>query len=417
VELRSVVRKPILTIFYQFNPWKSTIGGIQTLIRYYIKYAPPEFDLRLVGTGVGDHPKLGCWHGAELEGRSLQFMPLFNVQDDDVRQIVPTSVRYTLALRGKNLASDFMHFHRLEPTLMTRHWPGEKTLFIHNDIHQQINSPSANKNAILWRRFPKAYFALERSLLGQFDRILSCNSESIALYRRQYPAWAERIQWVRNTVDNQEFYPLPPAEREQLRQDYATQRGLPSNTRFLLFAGRLHPQKDPLLLVQAIAALQPLMEQSSSIHLLIAGQGELMEAVRAEIDRLNLTASVSLLGAVALRNLATLHRLSSAVILTSAYEGLPLVVLEALASGTPIVTTNCGETPKFLQPGSGVVCRERTPAAIAEAIHQVLSTPEQFLPQTCLDTAQPFFVRTVVGQIYETMYQHWSRSTRSQPSI
>jgi glycosyltransferase involved in cell wall biosynthesis len=411
------VRKPILTIFYQFNPWKSTIGGIQTLIRYYIKYAPPEFDIRLVGTGIGGNQELGRWHEAELEGRSLQFMPLFNVQDDDVRQLVPTSVQYTLALRGKNLASDFMHFHRLEPTLMTRRWPGHKTLFIHNDIHQQINSPATDKNAILWRRFPKAYFALERGLLGQFQQILSCNSESIELYRRQYPDWAERIQLVRNTVDNQEFYPLPPAQRDQLRQDYATQRGLPTNTRFLLFAGRLHPQKDPLLLVQVIAALQLLMEQSAPIHLLIAGQGELMESVRAEIQRLNLTSSVSLLGAVALRDLATLHRLSSVVVLTSAYEGLPLVVLESLASGTPIVTTNCGETPKFLQPGSGIVCPERTPMAIARAIGQVLKVPEQFLAQSCLDTALPFAVRTVVGQIYETMYQHWKDPIPSNPLV
>jgi glycosyltransferase involved in cell wall biosynthesis len=411
------VRKPILTIFYQFNPWQSTIGGIQTLIRYYIKYAPPEFDLRLVGTGVDGTQELGRWHEGELEGRSIQFMPLFNTSDDDVRQIVPTSVRYTLALRGKNLASDFMHFHRLEPTLMTRRWSGEKTLFIHNDIHQQINSPSTDKNAILWRRFPKAYFALERSLLGQFQQILSCNSESIELYRRQYPDWAERIQLVRNTVDNQEFYPLPPIEREQLRQTYAVQNGLPPNTRFLLFAGRLHPQKDPLLLVQTMSALRNLMEQNAPIHLLIAGQGELMKAVGEEIQKLDLASSVSLLGAVALQDLATLHRLSSAVVLTSVYEGLPLVVLEALASGTPVVTTNCGETPKFLRPGSGVVCTERTPEDIAECIHQVLNNPERFSPQACLATARPFAVCTVLGQIYETMYQHWNHSTQGTPLI
>jgi glycosyltransferase involved in cell wall biosynthesis len=411
------VRKPILTIFYQFNPWQSTIGGIQTLIRYYIKYAPPEFDLRLVGTGVDNTQALGRWHDCELEGRSLQFMPLFNVQDDDVRKIVPTSVRYTLALRGKNLASDFMHFHRLEPTLMTRRWPGEKTLFIHNDIHQQINSPSTDKNAILWRRFPKAYFALERYLLGQFQQILSCNSESIELYRRQYPDWAKRIQLVRNIVDDQDFYPLPLPAREQQRQDYAVQRRLPPNTRFLLFAGRLHPQKDPLLLVQAIAALNPLIAKDAPIHLLIAGQGELMESIQAEIQKLNLTASVSLLGAVGLQDLAILHRLSSAVVLTSVYEGLPLVVLEALASGTPIVTTNCGETPRFLQSGSGVVCPERTPAAVAQAIYQVLKDPQRFPAQTCLDTARPFAAHTVVGQIYETMYQHWESPTQSTPLI
>ncbi len=407
------MRKPILTIFYQFNPWQSTIGGIQTLIRYYIKYAPPEFEIRLVGTGIDPKQALGQWHDGELEGRSLQFMPLFHLQNDNVRKQVPTSVRYTWALRGKNLASDFMHFHRLEPTFMTRHWSGAKTLFIHNDIHQQINSPSGRENAILWRRFPKVYFALERFLLGQFQQILSCNSESIDLYRHQYPDLATRIQLVRNTVDNQQFYPLTPVDKASQRRHLASQKGLPSDTHFILFAGRLHPQKDPLLLVQAMSALKSLAEPSLNVHLLIAGEGELMKPVQNEIKALNLTSSVTLLGAVALQDLAALHKLSSAVVLTSVYEGLPLVVLEALASGTPVVTTHCGETPKFLMPGSGVVCQERTPKEIAAALLHVLISPERFPVQACLETVRPFAVDEVVSQVYESMYQYWGRSKKN----
>jgi glycosyltransferase involved in cell wall biosynthesis len=332
-------------------------------------------------------------------------MPLFNVEDDNVRKVVPTSVRYTLALRGKQLASDFMHFHRLEPSLMTQRWIGQKTLFIHNDIHQQISNPSGAKNSILWRRFPQLYFALERSLLGQFQQILSCNSDSVDFYRQQYPQWADRIQIVRNTVDNKQFYPLPPLERDHHRQQLAAQLGLPRETRFLLFAGRLHPQKDPLLLIQAIAELN-----RPYIHLLIAGEGELMNAVKAEIQTLGLNHSVSLLGAVPLRELATLHQVSESVVLTSAYEGLPLVVLESLASGTPIVTTQCGETPKFLRPGSGLVCKERTPQSIAAALQQILDTPEQFMSQTCLDVAQPFQVQEVIGQVYDRMYCYWRKN-------
>lgn len=398
-------RRPVLTIFYQFNPWQSTIGGIQTLIRYYIKYAPPEFDVRLVGTGTDARQPLGQWQERELEGRRLQFMPLFNVEDDNVRKVVPTSVRYTIALRGKQLASDFMHFHRLEPSLMTKGWPGQKTLFIHNDIHQQISNPSGAKNSILWRRFPQVYFALERSLLGQFQQILSCNSDSVDFYRQQYPQWADRIQMVRNTVDNEQFYPLPPLERDRQRQQLADQMDLPHETRFLLFAGRLHPQKDPLLLIQAIAMLH-----RPHVHLLIAGEGELMNAVKAEIQTLGCNHSVSLLGAVPLRELAVLHQVSEAVVLTSVYEGLPLVVLESLASGTPIVTTQCGETPKFLRPGSGLVCKERTPQSIAAALQQILDAPEQFMPQTCLDVAQPFQVQEVIGQVYDRMYYHWRKN-------
>jgi glycosyltransferase involved in cell wall biosynthesis len=398
------MRKPVLTIFYQFNPWDSTIGGIQTLIRYYIKYAPPEFEVRLVGTGDDPRQPQGEWYQRELEGRALQFMPLFPLQDDNTRKFIPTSVRYTLALKGKNLASDFMHFHRLEPTLMTRNWYGNKTLFIHNDIHQQIKSTAGQKNAILWRKFPGVYFALEGQLMPQFQHILSCNSESVAFYQHQYPQLAERIRLVRNTVDNEQFYPLAPAEKDRHRQCYAIENGLAPQTQFLLFAGRLHPQKDPMLLVQAIAALnQP------HVHLLIAGEGELMAPLQAEVARLGLQRSVSLLGAVALPDLAALHRIAAAVVLTSAYEGLPLVVLEALASGTPVVTTEAGETPKLLIPGSGLVCQQRTPEAIAQTLIQILNHPEQFSAQNCLQAAEPFGVKTVTGQVFAAMTQRWQQ--------
>ena len=43
------MRKPILAIFYQFNPWRTTIGGIQTVISTFIKYALSEFEVRLLG--------------------------------------------------------------------------------------------------------------------------------------------------------------------------------------------------------------------------------------------------------------------------------------------------------------------------------------------------------------------------------
>jgi glycosyltransferase involved in cell wall biosynthesis len=396
------MRKPVLTIFYQFNPWDSTIGGIQTLIRYYIKYAPPEFEVRLVGTGEDPKQPQGEWYIRELAGRTLQFMPLFVLQDDNTRKLLPTSVRYTLALRGKNLASDFMHFHRLEPTLMTRGWTGDKTLFIHNDIHQQIKSTAGQKNAILWRKFPQLYFAMEGRLMPQFQQILSCNSDSVAFYQQQYPHLAGRIQLVRNTVDNEQFYPLDPVKKDYQRKHYAIKQGLDPNTQFLLFAGRLHPQKDPILLVQAIAALK-----QPQVHLLIAGEGELMAPLQAEIAHLGLQRSISLLGAVALPELAALHRISAAVVLTSAYEGLPLVVLEALASGTPVVTTDAGETPKLLMQGSGLVCAQRTPEAIAQALLQILNHPDRFPAETCLQAAEPFGVKTVTGQVFTAMHQRW----------
>jgi glycosyltransferase involved in cell wall biosynthesis len=392
---------PVLTIFYQFNPWQSTIGGIQTIISYFIKYAPQEFELQLVGTGADPNLAVGQWHECEFAGKAVRFMPLFNLQDDNVRKIIPTTVKYTAALLGRQFASDFMHFHRLEPTWVARHWSGDKTFFVHNDIQQQMAAPDS-KDAILWRHLPQAYFAMEKLLVQQFTQILSCNSESAALYQQRYPTIADRVALIKNAVDEAVFYPLLPDQRIVQRQALAQRLNLPADTQFMLFAGRLHPQKDPLLLIRSLAALA-----DPKVHLLIAGDGELAQATRNEIAQLGLTRQVTMLGSVKPADLADLHRLASLVVLTSAYEGLPLVVLEALACGTPIVTTHCGETPKFLTENSGVVCEERTPAAIAMALRQVLEHPEQYPIAACTQVAAPHSARQIVGDVYNSMLARW----------
>lgn len=396
------MRKPTLTIFYQFNPWESSIGGIQTIIRYFIKYAPQDFDVQLVGTETDPKRKVGEWYMSQLDGRDLRFFSLFQLRNDDVRQVIPTSVRYTLSLLSKDFSSDFLHFHRLEPALAAFRWSGQKMLFVHNDIHQQIRSPDAAQG-ILWKRFPQAYFAFERLLIRQFDQILSCNSESTQLYKEHYPEFAERVSFVRNTFDGDIFYPLSPKMRHDGRQKWAYKLGLSQDTRFLLFAGRLHPQKAPLLLIRSMEHLT-----DSNVHLLIAGDGELASAMREEIRVLGLGEKISMLGSLVQSELADLHRISSAFVLSSAYEGLPLVVLEALACGTPIVTTLAGETPRLLSPDSGVVCEERSPQAIAEAIQSVLAQPDRYSSSACIENASPYSAKTVIHQIYEDMLSGWT---------
>ena len=407
------MRKHSLTIFYQFDPWHASIGGIQTVVRNFIKFAPPEFEVRLVGidstpNGEAGH-KTGQWQRRELAGQTVEFLPLFKRSEDDLRRLIPTSLRYALSLWGKDLASEFMHFHRLEPSLATRHWVGQKFLFVHNDIHQQMRSSEAK--GILWRRFPWLYFAFERLLLPQFDKVLSCNSESTRLYKQQYPQLASRMSLVRNCFDSDVFYPLSEQVRAVKRQQLAAQMGLKESTRFLLFAGRLHPQKDPLLLLEAIAKIS-----DSQTYLLIAGNGELAPAMREKARQLNISDRVAFLGALPYEELADLHRLASAFVLTSAYEGLPLVALEALACGTPVVTTKAGETPRLLRSDAGIVCGDRTPKAIAQAIDTVLRCPEQFPASACIQNAAPYSAQSVVQAIYQDMLRPEQPVAVSSPS-
>lgn len=402
------MRNPVLTIFYQFDPWNPSIGGIQTLICSILKYSIPQVDLRFVGFTSNPEVAVGQWHNLEFSGRKLKFFPLFYIADDNIKQIIPTSVRYTTALLGKNFSSEFMHFYRIEPTIATLFWKGEKTLFVQNDIHQRLFSKQA-KNSILWRKFPFVYLALERLLIRQFHWILSCNQNSESFYKKNYTDISERVHFFKNNVDEEIFYPIEQYERDSNREELANQLGLPHETRFVLFAGRLHPQKDPLLLLQAFKLVG-----DPYAHLLIVGEGELTELVKIEIDRLNLSKQVSMLGIMNQVELANLHRLSSAFVLTSTHEGLPFVVLEALACGTPVVSTLAGETPNILLQGGGLISADRTPQAIASSLITVLEHPEYFPVHDCLRAAEPYSAKKVISEIYQDIIERWNQKNYSQ---
>ncbi len=396
------MRKPTLTIFYQYNPWQSTIGGIQSLINTFIRFAPETFDLRLVGTGINNGKPVGEWYETELMGRSLQFFPLFTLLDDNVRKIVPTTVRYTAALLKRTLQSDFMHFHRLEPTLAARGWSGDKTLFVHNDIQQQIQA-AKGANSILWQRFPQLYFWLEEQLLKQFDQVLSCNSATTQFYQQRYPALADRVVDVKNAVDTTYFQPLSHGAEQEERQRLLRQLNLANDTRLILFAGRLHPQKDPLLLLETIASAPA----DSNIHLLIAGDGDLRAEVEQTIREKKLSQRVSMLGAVDRERMVKLYQVADVFVLSSRYEGLPVSMLEALACGTPIVTTDCGQGPQLLTASSGIVVSERHPQTLGNAIARVLDTPQQFTTAACRQAVAPYSAEQVMLSIYDDMLSRW----------
>lgn len=394
------MNRPVLTIFYQFNPWKSSIGGIQTVIKYFLKYASEDFVVRLIGTGEPED-KPGFWQIKEFSGKPIRFMPLIELADDNVRKSIPTTLKYTTALLGRDFSSDFMHFYRLEYALGAFGWSGEKTFSLQNDIRKQMDSQVCN-DAILWQKFPKVYFALERALMQQFDRIYSCHTESVQFYQQQYPRLRDRFQHLKNTVDLELFFPLTPSEKESKRRELASELKLAENTRFVLYVGRLHPQKDPLLLIEAFAALK-----QADVHLLIAGEGELKSEIATEIERRGIGDRATMLGGVSPQRVSELYRLSSVFVVSSAYEGVPIVVLEALACGTPVVGTDCGEIPLILTENSGIMCRDRQHTTMTEAIDTILARPEQYPPEACISAAKPYSAETVVSEVYRQMYTTW----------
>jgi starch synthase (maltosyl-transferring) len=111
-----------------------------------------------------------------------------------------------------------------------------------------------------------------------------------------------------------------------------SQEGVAAGVPLLAWIGRLESQKDPLAAVEAMAQLQATHPEC---HLVLAGEGRLRGELEARIAALGLSQRVHLLGQVS--EIPSLLARSCGLVLTSGWEGMPNVVLEAMAAGRPVV--------------------------------------------------------------------------------
>ena len=176
--------------------------------------------------------------------------------------------------------------------------------------------------------------------------------------------------------------------------------GLDETTRWIVWVGGLVPVKQPLDIVDAFAEV---VARHPEAQLALVGDGPLRAQVEAEIARRELGDRVRLVGHVP-RNEVALWQAAAAVFCnSSASEGTPLAVLEALVLGTPVAAYPVGGIPAALaRADGGTVAAERTPAALAVAISAELRTPRD--RGRVAAAAQPFLVQHAiepVRRIYE----------------
>jgi glycosyltransferase involved in cell wall biosynthesis len=147
--------------------------------------------------------------------------------------------------------------------------------------------------------------------------------------------------------------------------------GLSSAARVAANVAALVPHKDHATLVNAAKQLE---QRHPELHWVIAGEGELRSNLKAQIDRLGLTARVHLMG-----HLASPERLiadADVFVMSSREEGLGTSVLEAMALGIPVASTSAGGLPEMLAPDSGLLVPTSDPGALAEAVGRIIENPE-----------------------------------------
>ena len=148
-------------------------------------------------------------------------------------------------------------------------------------------------------------------------------------------------------VDSEVIYHGIDADRFKSKNNTQSKRKLGySETDFIvLYVGKLHPYKDPITLIKAISEVA---KKNANLHLVMIGDGELYPEVEKKISKLNLSNHVRLVRRVDNRTLKTLYDTADMFVLPSVSEAFGMALLEAMASGLPVIASNSGACPEVV---------------------------------------------------------------------
>jgi glycosyltransferase involved in cell wall biosynthesis len=195
--------------------------------------------------------------------------------------------------------------------------------------HRVTVSIRNNPNRMPW--FHRLFVA---SLYVMSGRIALVSRGAAGAFVRMFPWAASRVRVLHS--------PLPREEIRDLSGQPVDEALLPPGAPYLFAAGRLVPGKDFARLIDLFAALRAIPDLPDLL-LLIAGEGPEQAALQARIEARGLTRHARLLGRI--ENPFALMRGARAFLMTSRHEGFPMVLIEAMACGCPVIAFDCDFGP------------------------------------------------------------------------
>lgn len=366
---------PSRVIVDQIDPDKLVPGGIDTCISDLVRFGSTH-DFLVVGTTSDPKVPLGIWQTKVFSDRTIDFLPVARVDREKRRRRarVPESVRLLFGCMRFGRRIPRMaewQGHRVEVGFVLLFFRPRKYIqFIHNDSN---GLTGANSDS-MWKGLSFIYRFVERRVMRSADGIVVFNKpDGTRLQALRFDTHVART-WFNGDV----FFPSD-------RPDDAK----PS----VCWVGRLEEQKDPRLAIYVVDKLRLLVPD---IRLTIVGDGSLREELEADILARNLRAHVIMRGSVSRMEVAQIMRDSRCLLMTSHYEGSPRVLVEANASGVPVVAPPGGDPDGVLERLVNGQCVEsRDPDMLADAVIECL----RYESAACVASASEREVKVCVGEI------------------
>ena len=235
-------------------------------------------------------------------------------------------------------------------------------------VHDMLEHMSrAREQSGFWRSL---HFQLTKRVLNGAARIIAVSNFTKNEIEKLFGIPSERIEVVYNAIDERFLHGhATAADRELIAQRYQV------NYPFLLYAGRVSPHKNVVRMIEAFSALKTELEKDQEfpdLKLIIIGDDLSGNPdLRRTVVRSGVQNDVRFLGFVPIEVLRIFYDSAKIFVFPSLYEGFGLPPLEAMAHGTPVVTSNVSSLPEVVG-NAAVLVNPENVFEIMRALHHVL---------------------------------------------
>lgn len=232
---------------------------------------------------------------------------------------------------------------------------GTKVIYMAHGFHFYSGAPILN-----W----VLYYPVEKFLSRFTDGLITINKED---YRRAQRFHAGKTVLIPGVgIDLDKFQKQEPT-RQKIRDKF----GIPEDKIILMSVGELTKRKNHIVVIEALACLK-----EYDILYVICGDGPLKAQLRAKAEELGVRDRLKLLGFR--KDIAELHKAADIFVFPSLQEGLPVAVMEAMASGLPLVASKIrGNEDLISNNQGGYLIKPRDSEQIAKAIERMILNPKK----------------------------------------
>ncbi len=311
---------------------------------------------------------------------------------------------FTLAKLFRRLRPAIVHTHSSKAGILGRWaaWIARVPIIVHT-VHGFGITPAQPQ----WLQ--RVLVRLER-MTGRITTHWVTVAQADAHQGRRWRLFEENVSVIRPGIDPRPFQaPIQPALRARSREEFGAGPG----TQLIGTVACLKPQKAPEDFVLVAKRVCEAMPQARFV---LIGDGELRPRIEALIQQHGLQGRVRLTGWR--RDVDMAMKAFDALLLTSHWEGLPRVILEASAAGVPIVATKVGGVDEVVTNGPDVrLCEAGNIEGLAAGLGEILQRPEQAARSTAENREalpKEFHIEEMVKQ-YQSLYDRLLFERRQQP--